>query len=39
LILAHGGGREMKALGRMRSTVRVNPWKDTYSGLRFDNHF
>jgi hypothetical protein len=29
----------MKALGGMRSTEQARPWKDTYSGLRFDNHF
>ena len=39
LILAHGRGREMKALRGMRSTERAGPWKDAYSGLRFDNHF
>jgi len=39
LILAHGQGRDMKALGGMRSTEQASPWKDTYSGLRFDNHF
>ena len=39
LILAHGRGRDMKALGGIRSTERASPWKDAYSGLRFDNHF
>ena len=39
LVLAHGQGRDMKALGEMRSTERASPWKDAYSGLRFDNHF
>lgn len=39
LILAHGRGREMKALKVMRSTERASPWKDAYSGLRFINHF
>jgi hypothetical protein len=39
LILAHGRVRNMKALGGMRSTERASPWKDAYSGLRFDNHF
>jgi hypothetical protein len=26
-------------LGGIRSTERASPWKDAYSGLRFDNHF
>jgi hypothetical protein len=29
----------MKVVGGMRSIKRANPWKDAYSGLRFDNHF
>ena len=39
LILAHGQGRDTEALGGMRSTERASPWKNAYSGLRFDNHF
>jgi hypothetical protein len=29
----------MKVMEGMRSTERASPWKDVYSGLRFDNHF
>jgi hypothetical protein len=29
----------MKALRGIRSTERASPWKDVYSGLRFDSHF
>jgi hypothetical protein len=39
LVLAHGRGRDMKALRGLRSTEWASPWKDAYSGLRFDNHF
>jgi hypothetical protein len=38
LILAHGQEKGDEDRGRA-AIYRASPWKDAYSGLRFDNHF